>query len=426
MHKSIRFQLSVIKYMSKKKIFIIVAVVLVLLVIGLAGYYFITLSKQNQAGSTAAATKTFTPFGGAGYSGTTTGFSSTTASSQQASNNQTNYTKKLRELWNQPTSGAGILDSKAGSTVRFVDQATGFVYETQLFSPIQNRLSNTTIPLAYNAVWDAANNSFVAQYLADDNTVSTNVMTLKSSGSVGTSTGQTISGFSLSTNVSSVSVLGETVFYLQSFTGLSQGFISTIDGKTKKQIWQSPISELSAQMVSANSVALTTKPYQNIPGFVYLVSTASGSVKKLLGDVPGLVTLVSPDASEVLYSTQSDAGSQMALYNVKTNTAQNTTPATFPEKCVWSKKDTTIVYCAVPENSLDGTSLTAWYMGQISFADDIWKYDLKQNTASIIERLTNDAGEQIDVIKPMLSDSEQYLVFTNKIDGTLWSLDLTK
>jgi hypothetical protein len=115
----------------------------------------------------------------------------------------------------------------------------------------------------------------------------------------------------------------------------------------------------------------------------------------------------------------------MALYNVKTGGATAITPATFPEKCVWSKKDATIVYCAVPENSLDGTSLTAWYMGQISWSDDIWKYDLKQNTAGIVEHLADDAGEQIDVIKPILSTSEQYLIFTNKIDGTLWSLDLS-
>jgi Tol biopolymer transport system component len=157
-----------------------------------------------------------------------------------------------------------------------------------------------------------------------------------------------------------------------------------------------------------------------------LISTASGDVQKLLGNVPGLVTLVSPDASEVLYSSQSDAGSQMALYNVKSGSAVAITPTTFPEKCVWSKKDATVVYCAVPENSLSGTSLTQWYMGGISFSDDIWKYDLKQNTSSIIERLANDAGQQIDVEKPTLSASEQYLIFTNKIDGTLWSLDLTK
>jgi hypothetical protein len=407
--------------MSRKKLFIFIAIVLVLIVAFLVWYYFFVLPSQNQTGNSATTSKTFTPFGGTAGSGATGGFSSTTATGE-ATTNQPNYTQKLRELWNQPTSGAGVLDTKAGTVVRFVDKATGFVYETQLFSPIQNRLANTTIPLAYNAVWDGLNNSFVAQYLKDDNTINTNVLTLK--GGTSTSTDQTLSGFALGSNISSVSVFGETIFYLQTYVGQSFGFTSTFDGKTKKQIWQSPLDELTSQMVNANYVALTTKPYQNVPGFTYLVNTGTGSVKKLLGDVPGLVSLVSPDASQVLYSSQNYANS-MALYNVKTGGATAITPATFPEKCVWSKKDATIVYCAVPENSLDGTSLTAWYMGQISWSDDIWKYDLKQNTAGIIEHLADDAGEQIDVIKPILSTSEQYLIFTNKIDGTLWSLDLS-
>jgi hypothetical protein len=229
----------------------------------------------------------------------------------------------------------------------------------------------------------------------------------------------------LGDNISSVSVFGENIFYLQTYVGQSRGYISSFDGKTKKQIWLSPLDELSAQMVNANSVALTTKPYQNVPGYTYLVSVSNGSVKKILGNVYGLISLVSPDATKVLYSSQTGA-STMYLYDIKNNTSQIISPATFPEKCVWSKKDVNVVYCAVPENSIDGTSLTSWYLGEISFTDDIWKYDLKQNTASIIEHLGDDSGMQIDVIKPILSNSEQYFVFTNKIDGTLWSLDLSK
>jgi hypothetical protein len=70
--------------------------------------------------------------------------------------------------------------------------------------------------------------------------------------------------------------------------------------------------------------------------------------------------------------------------------------------------------------------LISWYIGNISFRDDIWKYDLKNNTAVIIDNLTDESGIKIDVIKPQLSVNEKYLVFINKIDGTLWSLDLTK
>ncbi len=116
----------------------------------------------------------------------------------------------------------------------------------------------------------------------------------------------------------------------------------------------------------------------------------------------------------------------MELYDIKTGVVAPASPATFSEKCVWSKKDVNTLYCAVPREYLGGESLTLWYMGRASFTDDIWQYDLKNNTSVMIENLSVDSGKTIDIIKPLLSENEQYLVFMNKIDNTLWSLDLTK
>lgn len=65
-------------------------------------------------------------------------------------------------------------------------------------------------------------------------------------------------------------------------------------------------------------------------------------------------------------------------------------------------------------------------MGTMQFTDDIWKYDTKANKSIIVDNLYEDSGENIDVIKPILSENEQYLVFINKRDGNLWSLDLSK
>jgi uncharacterized protein YxeA len=298
-----------------KKFLIITGIILVLLVIGLAGYYFVFIQNQNTDTVSTTIQKTFNPFGQSDTTNsTTTDNTNNTTGSTAISSNQNDYTKKLREIWNQPVSGAGILDEKLGSTVSFVDKATGFVYKTELFSANQIRLSNTTIPLAYNAVWDGQNNSFVAQYLKDDNTVSTNVLSLKS----GTTTDQTISGFSLGENIKSISVYGENIFYLQTYSDISKGFISTIDGKTKKQIWQSPLSELNSQIID-NAVVLTTKPYQNTAGFSYLINTTTGGIKKIIGNIDGLVTLVSNDASTVLYSSQNDFSGKIveSEYDVK-------------------------------------------------------------------------------------------------------------
>ena len=38
---------------------------------------------------------------------------------------------------------------------------------------------------------------------------------------------------------------------------------------------------------------------------------------------------------------------------------------------------------------------------------------------------STETSETIDIVKPILSENEQYLVFVNKRDGSLWSLDVT-
>jgi hypothetical protein len=53
-------------------------------------------------------------------------------------------------------------------------------------------------------------------------------------------------------------------------------------------------------------------------------------------------------------------------------------------------------------------------------------YNSADNSGAYISDLEKEGGEQIDLIKPTLSENEQYLIFTNKKDGSLWSLDLTK
>ena len=401
--------------MTKKRIIILISVVLGLFLIALIGYFFIIQGGPNAPGGIASKFKGFFPFGGEETPAPTPEPEPTTPQPKP-----TNYTQKLRKLSTAPVSGAGTLDVKAGTLVRYIEKATGHIYETELFSPNSNRISNTTIPVVYDAVWGNKNNSLVARYLrADNQSVDTYSLTVKE---VATSSENTISGIAFPSNIGDVSVFETNVFYLKRNLDSSTGFVSSFDGKKIKEIWNSPIRELLSQFVNVKTVALTTKPAQGMGGFLYFVDTSSGQIKKILANIPGLSTLVSPDGTQVLYLS----GNQIYIHDLKSGLSQKTTPVTFPEKCAWSKKDKNIIYCAVPKENIGGASLLSWYQGFISLTDDIWKYDIKNNTSSLIENLSNDSGESIDVIKPLLSENEQYLVFMNKRDNFLWSLDLMK
>ena len=405
--------------MSKKLFVIIISIVLILFLVSLIGYYFIIQNSSDTGGEGNSIFRNFFPFGG----GPTTEPPVIDEPPVILPPPTQSATQKLRKLSNEPVAGAGVLDVKAGTLVRHIEKATGHIFETELFSPNQNRISNTTIPLVYDAVWGNKNNSLVARYLKDDNqTIDTYGLLIKE---VSTSTENTVSAIKLSENLSQVSVFGNSVFSLEQKLDSSLGFISNFDGTKKVQIWNSPIKELLAQYVNSKTVALTTKPDQNTEGFLFFVDTGNAQTKKIVGNVFGLSTLVNDTATQVLFLDQKDAP-RMFVFDVKSKSSISMTPTTLPEKCIWSKKDRNIIYCAVPEEFMNRDSLTLWYRGFIYFTDNIWKYDIKNNISNVMTSLFNESREQIDVTKLILSENEQYLVFVNKIDNSLWSLDLSK
>lgn len=403
--------------------FIKLAVVFGIILALLLGYYF--LFKPSSDGTPGVGTqvfKNFFPFGGNELPPPSNTGTTTEPVGGGEPNNQ-DFVKKLRKLSAEPVAGAGTQDVKAGSIVRYIEKATGHIFEVELFSSNKNRISNTTIPVVADAMWGNKNNSLIARYLKDDNqTVDTFSLTLKS---VSTSTENTISGIAFPGNIGDVSVNGTNVFYLQQNSAASVGIIANFDGSGKKEIWNSPIKDVLSQFVNAKTVAITTKPAQNLPGYLYFIDTATGGVRKILSNIAGLSTLVSPDAVKVLYM-ENTTFTNMNVFDTSNKSSTQVTPTTLPEKCVWSTKDKNVVYCGVPREVMTGSTLTDWYMGKVLFTDDIWKYDVKNGTAGIVLDLSSEAGESIDVLKPILSTSEQYLIFMNKRDNTLWSLDLTK
>lgn len=333
------------------------------------------------------------------------------------------FTKRLRKISSEPVSGAGTSDNRVGTVIRYIEKATGHIYEVETFSPKVARISNTTIPLSYEAIWGSNPNYLMARYLEDDNqTISTYSLNIKS---ISTTTINTTSGVIFPENVSDVSVFGENVFYLVEDIYSSSGFTSNFEGTRKKQVWNSDIKEFNSQFVNNRTVALTTKPHQGISGFLYLVDTDNGSVKKILGDVKGLTAIVNSDLSKILY-TELDVGVSMKVLKNSDKTVEVISPETFPEKCVWSKKNRDKLFCATPKTAIFANSLTSWYKGLVSFNDEIYTFDTINGNAEIVSDLESESGEKIDVIKPILSENEQYLIFINKIDNSLWSLDLTK
>jgi hypothetical protein len=190
------------------------------------------------------------------------------------------------------------------------------------------------------------------------------------------------------------------------------------------QVFDSPLKGWLLSWPNENTLTFTTKPLSSSPGFLYFVSTVTNKIDKILGGINGLTTLTSTDANNVLFSKSTDNGITLSVYDVKNSRVEDVGLTTLPEKCVWSKKEKTSLYCAIPTSIPANNYPEAWYQGKVAFVDEIWKIDVLTGILEHIADLKDLSGQDIDVTHLTLSDREDLLVFINKTDLTPWSLEL--
>jgi hypothetical protein len=144
----------------------------------------------------------------------------------------------------------------------------------------------------------------------------------------------------------------------------------------------------------------------------------------MIAGVEGLTALMDSTGENILYSGSTNLGVETSLFTVKTGQTKTLDVKTLPEKCVWSKKTTLTVFCAVPKTFETGTYPDTWYQGKTSFEDRVYKIDLTSGGSELVADLTVLAKEPIDVIEPQLNTMENKLLFKNKKDQTAWVLML--
>ncbi|HTE49158.1 MAG TPA: peptidoglycan-binding domain-containing protein, partial [Candidatus Paceibacterota bacterium] len=309
--------------------------------------------------------------------------------------------------------------------LRYVDKITGNIYQTFADKIIERKFSGTIIPKVYDAYFGNQGESVIMRYLKpDEKTIETFVGILpKELLGVETTGNSEVKGSFLPDNVKDISTSPDAskIFYLWDSADNMIGTTLNFLNNKKAQIFDSPFTEWLSFWPNSNLITLTTKPSANIPGYMYSMDSTGKSLTKILGDVNGLTTLGSPDGKLILFS---DNNLALNVYHSDTRNSDLLGIKTLPEKCVWGRASDTL-YCAVPKTIASGEYPDAWYQGEVSFSDQIWKVDIKTGNATLIlDPATILGGGEIDGVKLALDEGENYLFFVNKKDSFLWKLDL--
>src|SRR3989338_6118977 len=196
--------------LNMKKILIILIAVISIAIIAFLGWYFILRDSSIPVGATL---RNVLPFG----SGDNTP-QSTTNNPQPTTDigdQQTMTTPNMFNISDIPVAGAVVFEKEGQTVVRYVDRATGHIYEADLKTLAKTKITNQTLPKIYEAYFRADGNAVLLRSLKDNSDVVEN-LSLALTPPQGTSTDAlyAVSSTALRGDISAVAVgSGNALFY---------------------------------------------------------------------------------------------------------------------------------------------------------------------------------------------------------------------
>ncbi len=351
---------------------------------------------------------------------------------------------RLRKISDEPVSGATIIETTVSSTtpdgkkfnqkvyvVRFMERATGHIYDLAYNSNSKNKISNTTIPKMHEALFSNDAKTIITRFLGNDNeTIKTYSIALTDRIRNASTTPEELMLKDakltlLPTNIKEISLSPDKtkIAYLINTNTGSKVVVSSLDGLNSATIFESDLQQWLLSWQETGRITLSTKPSGFSVGFSYLLNSGTGALSKIIGNKTGLTILSSTDLS---YHLLGIGGQRplLSILNPKDQSETSLSLRTFPEKCTWNKINKTSVFCFVPSNIETSTYPEGWYLGAISFSDNLWNIDAPTGKTNLLASPVSEAGAQIDAINPILSNDDKYLIFTNKKDLSLWAIYL--
>lgn len=404
--------------MSRKILLGSVLIILIIVVAGVGyGIWKLQSGNANANNTTKDFFSAFFPFGQSPQTiKTATGTANTDAPAKVLT--------RLRQISNRPTAGAWFFAPASSSTptrIRFLERATGHIFETPVDSYAETRLSNTTIPLVQEAV-PLSENNMILRTISNGENISNAFGSLNATTSEQTMHTVPLANF----NRVAVGQGGSTILTVTETTEGSRIELQQSDGSSSRTLLTSPIRSW-IPLASGEQFFIESAPSSGIPGFLYEIKV-TGSISSVVGEIAGLIALPSPTGRYILYSSESGAQVALGMLDRKTGIIYTSPLDTLATKCAWVSEEPPKIFCGVPD-PVDAGSVTLpddWFLGRIALNDGAWIINPIESSAHFLGKLQTIANTPIDVSTPVISPDGTYALFTNKNDLTLWALDLTR
>lgn len=324
------------------------------------------------------------------------------------------------QLWHVHTAPvAGVTFVGTTTIIRFVERATGHVFEADVVTGDVRRITNSLIPRVYEVVF-SGKDSIAMRVLDERGEVTAHVVTLSGSTTDGV---YAVAERDLGSSILSLTPANkDTLLTLVEEAAGATLVRSSWSGSNPQKVFSSALRGWRIFASPSDTMTIVQKAGSGIPGFAYKIEE-NGDFTPLVRNIPGLTILPRPTGDALL------VGSDNGALNISIRPTENASFVTVPirtvaDKCVWTPGEDLVVYCAVPGTISSSRFLDDWYQGVLHTDDSWWKVEASAGTAELVFSPQDALGVALDVENPVMDDSGTYVAFMNARDKSLWVLKI--
>jgi len=321
---------------------------------------------------------------------------------------------RLRQLTTKPVAGYTELYSTSSEPyfVRYVEAGLGHIYEINMKTGEEARISNTTVPQALKAEFSPSGKHVAIQ--AD--VTARNIIT------AGAIENGEFSGTPLSTSVTDFTFADNGELYYSEVPPQGTDTIGkalNLTTGTTRELFTIPFRFAAIGWAKDGRTThyTYTKPASRLMGYLYSINNGTIVREPITGN--GLNVLAN-DAYTTFTIRQGENYVSYVRKNNSTTVYQAPIPIT-PEKCTFISAKSDALYCAAQDfYQLTYEFPENWYKGLINFNDKLWLVSLSESSASPFANPLTITGRELDLYQLSHSPSTLMLYFINKHDKTLW------
>jgi len=319
----------------------------------------------------------------------------------------------LRQITFRPVAGFVGLDASDTPVVRYTEKGSGHIYDVDLNSGAEKRVSNTTNARIVSAVFNPTG-EWVAMQSETGYSTATFTGRLVDPGENGSLTSNP-----LPANLKNLAFIDETTLHFTTTAGsLTKGYRYSIDNRSQSEIFSVPFLSVISTSLEDNFF-VTNRHAPELYSNVFAV--AGTGVVSQMSQRFGLTAELSPEWLAYSYNENDEVFSEVLARS--TGEVRQLPIPIIPEKCVFSTRNPDTLWCGAPLAQIPQMFIKEWYQGLIRSNDALWRVSLDNGTARLVVNPPTTIGREMDITNLALSPSETSLFFTNKNDDTLWQYD---